>query len=186
MTIAMQSALSDAVETTVEYLQGGIEVALPRVVTALLLVGVALIVIMVVTRIVRWFLKRLYPADEALIVDLIVLVISVLLWFAVGLALLTVLGLNEIAASMGTAVGFIALGVSYALSEMLEDTVAGVYLLRDPDFNPGDRVESEKVSGIVDGIGLRKTRFVTDAGDRTIVANRDVERRWTRMSEKDS
>ena len=35
----------------------------------------------------------------------------------------------------------VTLGVSYALSSMIEDAVAGVYLLRDPDFMPGDRID---------------------------------------------
>lgn len=54
--------------------------------------------------------------------------------------MLKIVGFGDIAASLGTVVGFIALGVSYALSEMREDVVAGVYLLWDPDFEPGDRV----------------------------------------------
>jgi len=37
-----------------------------------------------------------------------------------------------------------------------------VYLLRDPDFNPGDRVTTEAVTGTV------------------VLANRDVEKRWTK------
>ena len=75
---------------------------------------------------------------------------------------MSILGPGEIAASLGTATGFITLGVAYALSEMIdtggytvveifatpgvakfsvsyshryEDTVAGVYLHRDPDSN---------------------------------------------------
>lgn len=35
--------------------------------------------------------------------------------------------MGEIAASLGTAAGFISLGGSYALSNMIADTVAGVY-----------------------------------------------------------
>ncbi|TKX85526.1 mechanosensitive ion channel, partial [Halorubrum sp. SS5] len=111
--------------------------------------------------------------------DLIVTLVSIFLWFGVALTFLKVLGMGDIAASLGTAVGFIALGVSYALSEMIEDTVAGVYLLRDPDFNVGYRVEAKGVTGTVAAIELRKTRIDTDADDRIVVANREIEPRWT-------
>jgi len=62
---------------------------------------------------------------------------------------------------------------------MIEDTVAGIYLLRDPDFNPGYRVEAKGVTGTVAAIELRKTRIDTDDGDRVVLANRAIESRWT-------
>ena len=64
-------------------------------------------------------------------VDLLVTVAGVFVWFAVALVVLDIVGLGQIATSLGTAMGFVALGVPYALSDMVEDTVAGVYLLRD-------------------------------------------------------
>jgi small-conductance mechanosensitive channel len=62
---------------------------------------------------------------------------------------------------------------------MIEDTVAGVYLLRDPDFNVGYRIEAKGVTGTVAAIELRKTRIDTDDGDRIVLANREIEPRWT-------
>jgi len=85
---------------------------------------------------------------------------------------------GDIAASLGTAVGFIALGISYALSEMIEDTVAGVYLLRDPDFNPGYRVEAKGVTGTVAAIELRKTRS-TQTPVIGLCSRTGIEPRWT-------
>jgi len=67
---------------------------------------------------------------------------AIFLWFGVALTFLKVVGMGDIAASLGTAVGFIALGISYALSEMIEDTVAGVYLLPTPT-SPGVPRRSE-------------------------------------------
>jgi len=153
--------------------------AIPRLVTALVFLVVAYVLVKLLLRLVRGSLNRWYPADEKLIADLGVTLVAIVLWFAVGLTLLKLLGMGEIAASLGTATGFIALGVSYALSDMIEDTVSGVYLLRDPDFNVGDRISTEKVTGNVATIELRKSRIETDDGDRVIIANRDIEARWT-------
>ena len=76
--------------------------------------------------------------------------------------------MSSIAASLGTVVGFIALSVSRALPEMTEDTVAGVYLPRDPDFEVGDRVEVDGMEGSVAAVELGKSRFVRENGDTTV------------------
>lgn len=107
------------------------------------------------------------------------------LWFGVGLTLLKIVGMGDVAASLGTATGFVALGVSYALSNMIADVVAGVYLLRDPDFTPGDRIAADGITGELTAIELRKSRFRNDEGETVVVANRDVEKRWRRITTAD-
>ena len=157
----------------------GLAVAIPRLLSGLVFLALAYATVRIVLALVRSSIDRVYIGDRELVGDLIVTLVSIFLWFGVALTFLKVLGMGDIAASLGTAVGFIALGVSYALSEMIEDTVAGVYLLRDPDFNPGYRVEAKGVTGTVAAIELRKTRIDTDAGDRIVMANREIEPRWT-------
>jgi small-conductance mechanosensitive channel len=167
---------------TVEQFVAGLRAAAPKLLAGLLFLILAYIAIKLVRLVLRSALERAYPGDQQLIADFGVLVVSIFLWFGAGLALLKIVGMGELAASLGTAAGFIALGISYALSEMIEDTVAGVYLLRDPDFNHGDRVMTGSSTGIVTEIGLRKSRFRLDNGDTLVLANRDVESKWTRQS----
>ena len=157
----------------------GLIVAVPRLLSGLIFLALAYATVRIVLSVVRRSIGRLYVGDRELVGDLIVTLVAIFLWFGVALTFLKVVGMGDIAASLGTAVGFIALGVSYALSEMIEDTVAGVYLLRDPDFNVGYRVEAKGVTGTVAAIELRKTRIDTDAGDRIVMANREIEPRWT-------
>jgi len=171
------------VESVFESFRADLARAIPRVVSGLLFVVVAYLGIEIVTAVLRSALGRIYGDDQALIADLLVLIVTVFLWFGSGLTLLSILGMGAIAASLGTAAGFIALGISYALSNMIADTVAGVYLLRDPDFNPGDTVTTESVTGTVESIGLRKSRLRLGDGDVVVLANRNVESRWTLTSE---
>ena len=172
----VQSIVSRSLSNFVE----GLIVAVPRLLSGLIFLALAYLTVRIVLSVVRGSIERLYVGDRELVGDLIVTLVAIFLWFGVALTFLKVIGMGDIAASLGTAVGFIALGVSYALSEMIEDTVAGVYLLRDPDFNVGYRVEAKGVSGTVAAIELRKTRIDTDAGDRIVMANREIESRWTR------
>ncbi|WP_254841190.1 mechanosensitive ion channel domain-containing protein [Natronomonas marina] len=170
-------------EKTVNDMAAGFEAAVPRLISAVVFVLLAYAGIRIALAILRRFLDGVIADREALVVQLFVTVVGIFLWFGAGLATLKIAGLGEIAASLGTAVGFIALGVSYALSEMIEDTVAGVYLLRDPDFEVGDRVEVAGIVGSVEAIELRKSRFERENGDTTVLANRDVESKWTKRAD---
>mgnify|MGYP006306230693 CR=1 FL=1 len=176
------SVLREAGAAALDALATGFQTALPRFVTGLVFLTVAYVAIKLVLRVVRGALDGLYPEDQDLVVSLGVTVAGVFLWFGAGLTLLKIVGMGDVAASLGTATGFVALGVSYALSNMIADTVSGVYLLRDPDFNPGDRVVADPVTGVVESIGLRKSRFRDESGDVVVVANRDVEKKWRQVS----
>lgn len=170
------------VKSVIESFQADLADAIPQVISGLLFLVLAYVVIKLVTRVLRSALERIYSGDQRLVADLFVLIASVFLWFGAGLTLLKILGMGQIAASLGTAAGFVALGISYALSNMIADTVAGVYLLRDPDFNPGDTVTTESVTGTVESIGLRKSRLRLDSGELVVLANRTVEAKWTWQS----
>ena len=163
----------------------GIVVAVPRLLSGLVFLVLADLTIKLVLAVVRSVVDRLYRDEEQLIVDLVVTVVGIFLWFGAILGLLKVVGLGDVAASLGTASGFIGLGVAFALKEMIADTVAGVYLLQDEDFSEGDRVETASVTGRLVSIDLRKTRIETDEGTLVVVANRDVEERWTRHARAD-
>jgi small-conductance mechanosensitive channel len=166
------------VQTVITEFLNGIVGALPKLFSGLVFFALAYTVIRLVRFVLRSVLKRVYPRDQQLIVSLIVAVVSIFLWFGVGLALLQIVGMGDVAASLGTAAGFIGLGVAFALKEMIADTVAGVYLLQDPDFNEGDLVTTASVTGTITGIDLRKTRIRTEEGDLVVVANSDVEKKW--------
>jgi small-conductance mechanosensitive channel len=168
------------VETALESFVADLTAAIPKIVSGLVFLAMAGLLIRLVTTVVRAGLRRALPA-EPIYVQFVTTVVSVFLWFAVLLSFLSIVGLGQIAASLGTAVGFVALGVSYAVSGMIADAVAGVYLLRDPDFNPGDTITADDVTGEVQAIELRKTRLDVD-GDRVVKANSDIEGGWTKVS----
>lgn len=157
----------------------GFVTAIPNLISGLLFLTLAYVFIRVVRSILHSVLGRIYGTDQKLIADLVVTVVTLFLWFGAGLTLLTIVGMEGVAASLGTATGFIALGIAFALKEMIADTVAGVYLLQDPDFNEGDYITTASVTGTITGIDLRKTRIRTDEGTLVVVANGDVEKRWT-------
>jgi small-conductance mechanosensitive channel len=181
--VAVAQFLTETVARTINEFVDGLQTAAPRLLSGLVFLTIAYAAIRLLTGALRRTLDSVYPEDQRLVADLGVTIASIFLWFGVALTLLKIFGMGEIAASLGTATGFVALGISYALSNMLADTVAGVYLLRDPDFNPGDEVKADPVTGTVTAIELRKTRFRNAEGETVVVANRDVEKKWTKLRE---
>lgn len=162
-----------------------IMLAVPKLLSGVLFLLLAYIGIKLILTIVEGVLDRAYPDEEDLIVNLSVVIVALFLWFGAALTLLKIVGMGEIAASIGTATGFIGLGIAFALKETIADTVAGVYLLRDPDFNIGDRVETASVTGDVMRIDLRKTRIRGENDDLIVVSNRDIEKKWTWMTKSE-
>ncbi|ESP87163.1 hypothetical protein K933_15580 [Candidatus Halobonum tyrrellensis G22] len=154
--------------------------ALPRVLAGLVFLVLAFAVVKVVMALVRATLRRALPDESPVYRQFVSTIVSVFLWFAVGLSFLSIVGLDGIAASLGTAAGFVALGVSYALSNVIADAVAGVYLLRDPDFMPGDTVDVGGTTGEVKSIELRKTRLSVE-GDTVVRGNAAIEKEWRKL-----
>jgi len=186
MLLQQTPAAEPSLETVLADFFAGIVSAVPNVLSGILFLVLAYISIKIILTVVRSVLDRVYPEDQELIVDLLVVVVGIFLWFGAALALLKIVGLGEVAASLGTAAGFIGLGIAFALKEMIADTVAGIYLLRDADFNVGESVETASVTGTIRRIDLRKTRIENEDGDLIVLANRDVEKKWTQHSGSES
>jgi small-conductance mechanosensitive channel len=157
--------------------------AVPTLVVGIVFLALATILVKLVLAVLETTLERTMGGESPVYRQFLTTVVAVFLWFGVGLSTLSVVGLEGIAASLGTATGFVALGVSYATSDMIADAVAGVYLLRDPDFEAGDTVRVGDMEGVVRSIELRKTRFAVD-DDTVVRGNADIEARWTKLGDE--
>nr|WP_233203904.1 mechanosensitive ion channel domain-containing protein [Halegenticoccus soli] len=177
----MRSAVMQTgiVERALADFVNGLGEAIPAVLSGLVFLLLGGILVKAIVAGVRVALRRALPGESPVYRRFVATIVSIFLWFGIALSFLSVVGLTEIAASLGTATGFVALGVSYASSDMIADAVAGVYLLRDPDFEPGDTVATGDITGVVESIELRKTRFDVD-GDTVVLGNAAIESGWTR------
>lgn len=174
----------DLARGTIDAFLADLQAAVPRLLAGLLFLLVAWVLVKLVLTVLRAVLERTPVFESPVYRQAVVTVVGIFLWFGVLLGFLATVGLPSIAASLGTATGFVALGVSYAASEPIADAVAGVYLLRDPDFMPGDRVTVGDMTGVVRAIELRKTRFGVD-GDLVVRGNAEVERHWRKLDGDD-
>lgn len=158
--------------------------ALPRILAGIIFLVIAALGIKLIKVVLGYFLNQAFPNEPKVYRQFLVAIVMVFLWFGVGLSFLSVVGMEQIAASLGSAAGFLALGVSYALSNVIADVVAGVYLLRDKDFMPGDEVDIGGTVGTVQSIELRKTRLTVNDGEDTMVRNNaEIEKKWTKLDD---
>lgn len=160
--------------------QAAAQLALTRILTAVVFLILASLAIRYSGRSVRKVLSHKF--EEETILNLMESISKGLLWFSAMLITLSILGFSEIAAALGTAAGFVALGVSFALKDVLSDTVAGIYLAKDPDFNNGDQIEVDGIKGEITDVGLRKSRIRLEDGNLRIINNSDAEKKWTKLS----
>lgn len=177
MLVALQLQVArDAVDSFMDDLAA----AAPKLLAAVVFLVVVAVLIKLVMVVVRAGLRRAFPDQSPVYRQFVAAIVATLLWFGAALSLLSLLGLTAVAASLGTASGFLALGVAYALSGMIADAVSGVYLLRDPDFMPGDRIRVKGTDATVEEIEIRKTRLAVEQGT-WVLANSDIEGEWTKL-----
>jgi small-conductance mechanosensitive channel len=151
---------------------------MPRLAAAFVFISLAFVFIRFGVRGARAALENRY--GEPVLVDLGVDAVFMVSWFAAALITLSLLGFEDIAASLGTATGFVALGVSFALKDMIADVVSGIRLIKDEDFQPGDKISAADTEGTVVDIDLRKTRVDLESGDRAVISNKDIEKKWVK------
>ncbi len=89
-----------------------------------------------------------------------------------AVSLVVILGLFGVPLSaLGTAVGLIGLGISFALREMIANFISGLMILINRPFVIGDQIEAEGEAGTVEDIRVRATDMRTFDGRKVIIPN---------------
>lgn len=92
-----------------------------------------------------------------------------------SIALLAVLGLLGVPASaIGTFLGLLALGASFALRDIIANFISGILILTTRPFKINDQISTSDESGVVEDIRIRATDIRTYDGRKVIVPNSDL------------
>jgi len=98
---------------------------------------------------------------------------AVALFAAVAIAA-TVAGFPAILTAFATIAGALALGFAFAASDIIENFVAGIFILKDKPFEIGDYIEWSGNGGIVREINLRVSKLDTWDNEQLTVPNSDL------------
>jgi len=95
------------------------------------------------------------------------------LFTAVAIAA-AVAGFPTILSAFATIAGALSLGLSFASRDILENFVAGIFILKDKPFTVGDYIEWDGNEGIVREIDLRVSKLDTYNNEQITVPNSDL------------
>ena len=98
---------------------------------------------------------------------------SIALFAAVAIAA-TVAGYPILLSAFATLAGALALGFAFAASDIVENFVAGVFILKDKPFEIGDYIEWSGNGGTVREINLRVSKLDTWDNEQLTVPNSDL------------
>ena len=98
---------------------------------------------------------------------------AVALFGAVAIAA-TVAGFPVILSAFATITGALALGVAFAAGDIIENFVAGIFILKDKPFEVGDYIEWNGNGGIVRKIDLRVSKLDTWDNEQLTVPNGEL------------
>jgi len=86
----------------------------------------------------------------------------------------TVSGFPAILSAFATIAGALALGIAFAAGDIIENFVAGIFILKDKPFTVGDYIEWNGNDGIVREINLRVTKLDSFDNEQLTVPNGDL------------
>lgn len=86
----------------------------------------------------------------------------------------TVAGFPAILTAFATLAGALALGVGFAAGDIIENFVAGIFILKDKPFEVGDYIEWSGNGGVVREINLRVSKLDTWDNEQLTVPNSDL------------
>lgn len=134
---------------------------------AAIIVILASVVIRKVRRSLRTRLEERKPNNN--LPALISNALTIVAYIFVGLLVLRALGASS--GSLVTSIGLITAAVSLALQDVLKNFVAGLYLLAEQPFLPGDRIRVIGEEGRVERIDIRTTLIRNDRSEQVMVPN---------------
>jgi len=143
----------------------------------LLAAAAIVLVAWMASRVARAALHRAFERDSAsarakTIVPLLQTMASVV-FVGAGIVLgLAQIGLDLTAVIAGA--GVIGLAVAFGAQELVRDVISGFFLILDDVIETGDSIDTDEVSGVVEGVGVRMTMVRAFDGKLWYVPNGQV------------
>jgi len=149
---------------------------------AIIIIGISFLIIKFGSLTFRRFFERQkefkYKLDIKRIDTLCALCISVLrytVYFIAGVTILqSVFNIN--ATTIITAAGVGGLAIGFGAQSLVKDVITGFFILLEDQFSVGDTITIDGMTGTVEEIGLRITKFRNFTGDLYILPNSEIKK----------
>lgn len=99
-------------------------------------------------------------------------IIRSLFFFWIGLMILNELGIDILPVLAGA--GVVAFAVGFGAQELIKDVIGGFFLILEKTFSIGDTITIGSNTGVVEDIGLRRTKIKNWKGEIITINNGDI------------
>ena len=99
-------------------------------------------------------------------------VLSYVVYFIAFMMILSVLGINV--QSLIAGAGIVGLAVGFGAKNLVQDIIAGFFIIFEDQFSVGDHIRVGKFEGNVESIGLRTTKIKSWTGELHILPNGSI------------
>jgi small-conductance mechanosensitive channel len=122
--------------------------------------------------------------------EILLIIIKGALWIVLGVATLQILGLSNVALTIGALAAAFSFGISQGLTPTVKDLLSGLQLSSDHDFRVGDKVSAGtkdmRAEGYIVEMDTKKTRILDNKGKLHVLPNSVVdENEWTLLERED-
>ncbi|TRD16448.1 mechanosensitive ion channel family protein [Palleronia caenipelagi] len=142
---------------------------LPQLFASLLVILLVWLVVGVIRRFLPRALRRAHMRRA--LVDVIVMIVIVGLWFIGGLIAVTIAFPTITPGKAFTALGVGGVAIGFAFQDVFENFMAGLLLLIREPFSISDYIECEGIDGQVEEITIRDTHIRQTDGQVVVVPN---------------
>lgn len=156
----------------------------PKVPNAIL----ALIFGYLLVMIARYLIKEslVVAKTPRALTQMILSIANFFMWVLLIAAILKSLGLGQVALALSGSVAITGVLLATGASTLVTDLIAGLYLVKDRDFNVGYTIKSGEIEGEIEKIDLRKVRIRDKSGKLHVVPSSIFDKnQWIVLDEGD-
>ncbi|PID70285.1 hypothetical protein CSB37_02775 [bacterium DOLZORAL124_38_8] len=167
----MNNHLQNGVNTTADKASGGLAQFFSDFISALPL-WIAAIVVMVVAYFFAKFIKNIVGNRLAMRqLNQEIIILGERAAFTITLTLGVVISFKIVNINLDTLIGFMGLGIGFALQDILSNFFAGVLILTQNKFKIGDIIRLEDIMGTIEEIDARTTQIRSFDGTSLVIPN---------------
>ena len=135
---------------------------LPKLPVALIVLGIGNYLIWLLKRFAGRIMRRFQL--EAGIIGFVQAFLTFACWVFLISIVFAVLGLPHISVAFSGSIALILVGIASNANSMIQDILAGIFLIADPDFKVGAHVKVNNIDGTVVNLDIKrqKSRMPTD------------------------
>jgi len=143
---------------------------LPKLPTLLLVVIIGVSLIRLVQRTTRRVL--LFARLDKALVQFVTTFIAFAGWVFLISLIFSVLGFPQLSIAFSGSIALILLGIASNANHLIQDLLAGIFLIAEPDFTVGQRVRLNAIAGNIIGLDIKKTKVRDETGNIHVIPNK--------------